>query len=116
MTPSHMEPCQTTRHGRDVSSVGGLGRVVRPTTSNQAVSQRGTPSLSLSLSSSSQPPSLLGKQPAGSKGRRSNGDGQQGKRRRKRGEAKVGHVYLPAVILAFGVPLELNALLANESK
>lgn len=49
MTPSHMEPCQTTRHGRDVSSVGGLGRVVRPSTSNQALSQRGTPSLSLSV-------------------------------------------------------------------
>ncbi|TNM97016.1 hypothetical protein fugu_015172 [Takifugu bimaculatus] len=38
--------------------------------------------------SSSQLPSQFGKEPAGSKGRRSNGDGQEGKPRKRRSEAK----------------------------
>lgn len=44
--------------------------------------------------SSSQLPSQLGKEPTGSKGRRSNGDGQEGKPRKKRSEAKVCHIFI----------------------
>lgn len=44
--------------------------------------------------SSPQLPSQLGKEPTGRKGRRSNGDGQEGKPRRKRSEAKVCHILI----------------------
>lgn len=84
-----------------VSYKHGLGhcRVVldgRPLTFNQVISlsRLALMALALSLLSSSQLPSQLGKDPTGSKGRRSNGDGQEGKPRKKRSEAKVCRIYL----------------------
>lgn len=44
--------------------------------------------------SSSQLPSQLGKEPTGRKGRRSNGDGQEDKPRKKRSEAKVCYIFI----------------------
>lgn len=46
------------------------------------------------LLSSSQLPSQLEKEPTGKKGRRSNGDGQEGKPRKKRSDAKVCLVFI----------------------
>jgi len=58
--------------------------------------------------SSSQLPSQLEKEAAGRKGRRSNGDGQEGKPRRKRSEAKVCIYLFTSVVLFHSV---LSALI-----